>query len=305
MQTFHKNKKIVIGLISFLSIVLVIFAFTVFTKKSFFKKEVLSPDIENSSSSFLKDVSSSISEQNSNKSEQTSQLSTQNSENQSSSVQILEKGFKKLSGLQFKDFYETIKYEKVDNLDIPPNITSNKDADQKIRKIAETRGYKLRHQAVESELVKVSGQRLQTQAKDSWIELETNAKKDGLNLVLVSGYRSVNDQRSLFMGDLNATGFGNQNIIDGLADKVIDEILQTRSIPGYSRHHTGFTFDIGCNSSNLLNFKTTPCYDWISKDNYYQAKKVGLIPSYPDGAGLQGPNPEEWEYVWIGAEKLK
>jgi LAS superfamily LD-carboxypeptidase LdcB len=225
--------------------------------------------------------------------------------------QIYQIVYKKKQGMppmlpnEYKDYYDNYKYKNVENIQTEPPIFNNQEADKRIRKIAEERGYKLRNQAVESELVSVSGQRLQTQGRDSWLELQSNAKKDDLNLVLVSGYRSVSDQRNLFMTDLNATGFNNQNIKDGLADKAIDEILQTRSIPGYSRHHTGFTFDIGCNSNNLLNFKTTACYDWISKDNYYQAKKVGLIPSYPNGGGLQGPNPEEWEYVWVGVENLK
>lgn len=58
--------------------------------------------------------------------------------------------------------------------------------------------------------------------------------------------------------------------------------------------------DFGCNSDNLVNFKTTSCFTWISKNNYENAKRFGIIPSYPSGASNQGPNPEEWEYVWVG-----
>jgi LAS superfamily LD-carboxypeptidase LdcB len=42
----------------------------------------------------------------------------------------------------------------------------------------------------------------------------------------------------------------------------------------------------------------------MSKDNYLQAKKYGWIPSYPEGAQQQGPEPEAWEYVWVGTASL-
>lgn len=305
-----KKLIIIVNILAVLCIIVTSILF-VFRNKIWSKPEVSelnSSSSDDQFSSSLDDNSSQSSkqeiDQNFSKSD-SADISSQKALDVPNLTQKTTDGFKEFSGPQFRDFYETIKYPKVTNTDIPSAITGNSSVDTKIQGLAENRGYKLRPQALEKELVSVNGQRLQIEAKNSWLELQANAKKDGLNLVLVSGYRSIADQKSLFIGDLRATGFGNQDILNGLADSAIDEILQTRSIPGYSRHHTGFTFDLGCNSSDLVNFKTTACYDWISKDNYYQAKKAGLIPSYPAGVTTQGPNPEEWEYVWVGIDSLK
>jgi len=33
-------------------------------------------------------------------------------------------------------------------------------------------------------------------------------------------------------------------------------------------------------------------------------KRFGFIPSYPENSGKQGPEPEPWEYVWVGEDVL-
>jgi LAS superfamily LD-carboxypeptidase LdcB len=51
-------------------------------------------------------------------------------------------------------------------------------------------------------------------------------------------------------------------------------------------------------------FEQSVCFGWLSKGNYKNAKSNGWIPSYPDGAKKQGPDPESWEYVWVGKQNL-
>ncbi len=211
---------------------------------------------------------------------------------------------KKYSGLDFQDIYENTKYDKVIQDNTKPAIfieetQQAKNVNKHIQAIAENRGYKRRLQAIESELIPVDGQRLQSESRDAWLLLKQNAKKEGINLILVSGYRSVMDQKNLFINDLAPT-YNPENILNGSVDIALNNIMDTRSIPGYSRHHTGYTMDFGCDSGELLTFKETACYDWIKKNNFAQAKKVGLIPSYPAGVPKQGPKPEEWEFVWVG-----
>lgn len=206
-------------------------------------------------------------------------------------------------GKAFEDLYANYKYNFVGTTSELVDIYGNVKANQYVANKAEKRGYTRRAQAIETRLVKIDSQRLQPEATDAYIQLKSNAKAEGLTLVLVSGYRSVANQKSIFNSRFVAPTTA--AIIDGSLDTELDEVLSTSSVPGYSRHHTGYTFDIGCNSSELVTFKNTQCFDWISKDNYAQARKAGLIPSYPDGATNQGPNPEEWEYVWVGVEALK
>jgi LAS superfamily LD-carboxypeptidase LdcB len=74
-------------------------------------------------------------------------------------------------------------------------------------------------------------------------------------------------------------------------------------VPGYSRHHTGYTIDLWCEDGSST-FLSSSCYKWISDNNYLKAKQSGWIPSYPAGTDDQGPEPEPWEYVWVGTERL-
>ena len=124
-----------------------------------------------------------------------------------------------------------------------------------------------------------------------------------------SKHRSVDKQRSIFLNNFG-TDFTHAQILKGHADEQLHLILTTRSIPGYSKHHTGYTIDITDRSIgyDFTKFKNTSGYQWISKNNFENARKFGFIPSYPEGAEILGPTPEAWEYVWIGdtipSEKL-
>jgi zinc D-Ala-D-Ala carboxypeptidase len=229
-----------------------------------------------------------------------------NKVSQSSLAEVLQ-SIRELSGPEFQELYESTKYQNVVKDDSKPEIFTEENEEAKkindyIRAIAENRGYRRRLQAVEEYLVAVDGQRLQPEARDAWLKLKENAQKDGINLVLVSGYRSVADQKSIFVNDL-ASEYNPEQILNGSLDVTLNRIMDTRSIPGYSRHHTGYTMDIACGNSDLLTFKDTPCYEWVRANNFAKAKEVGLIPSYPAGVQKQGPKPEEWEFVWVGEIK--
>ena len=62
--------------------------------------------------------------------------------------------------------------------------------------------------------------------------------------------------------------------------------------------------DVKERGSTIGAFQTSGSNAWLSKNNYYNAKRFGFIPSYPpDGAG-QDPDSEAWEYVFVGIELL-
>jgi D-alanyl-D-alanine carboxypeptidase len=202
-----------------------------------------------------------------------------------------------LSGSDFQSIYESNVYANV-GPSIIPSITDNIDVDNYIRKLGEGRGYKLRPQAIESNLISVDGFLLQPEAANSWTKLKQVAANDGVSLVLTSGYRSIASQRSIFAADL-APEYQVVDILNGIVDGPLQGVLNRASIPGYSRHHTGYTIDVGCIGEGSV-FGNTSCYRWMKKDNFAQARIAGYIPSYPEGASQQGPNPEEWEFVWVG-----
>jgi LAS superfamily LD-carboxypeptidase LdcB len=102
----------------------------------------------------------------------------------------------------------------------------------------------------------------------------------------------------------DAGGSNPQSIADGHSDAAVVRVLQWTAPPGHSRHHTGYAIDLACAGTNFFIFKTTPCYAWLSKHNYQNAKKFGWVPSYPEGAVNQGPELEAWEYIWVGTTLL-
>lgn len=213
------------------------------------------------------------------------------------------KTIKTFTSKEFQDLYEQFAYPNTQTISEDTPITGNIKADQRIIKLATDRGYKIRSAPVSDNFKQVDKNiELQILAANDWEKLEAAAKKDGIKLKLVAGYRSAEDQLAIFLSRIN--GVSQESIANGSADKAIDVLLQTTAPPGYSRHHSGYTIDLGCIGEEGLKFENSTCYEWISKDNYINAKKSGWIPSYPDDAKKQGPEPEAWEYVWVGVESL-
>lgn len=203
----------------------------------------------------------------------------------------------------FKNFYDQLRLPNLTPVENPPIISGNDVADARIRQIAESRGYRLRS-SPSGQLSSADGQPVQTSVVASWNGLKAAAAAQGLQLSIVSAYRSVENQRSLFLSRLSATGATIDQVAAGNADDKVNYVLITSSIPGYSKHHTGYTLDFLCAGWEFENFKNSPCNAWISADNYRVAKENGFIPSYPPAADIQGPDPEAWEYVWVGVEHL-
>lgn len=224
--------------------------------------------------------------------------------------------YKSFLGDDFKNLADNSKFE---NTTVPNNdlisILGDDAADRHIIEIAESRGYKKRPVAIETNLVSIGADKLQPAAKEGYEKMVTSAQEDGIRIGLVSGYRSINEQKSLFQTrfrneSLNINKgkvYTNAEIVSGKADEAINKVLSSSSIPGYSRHHTGYTVDItDINAKNDFTlFADTQGYKWMSSNNYFNAKQFGFIPSYPPGASNQGPEPESWEYVYVGIEALK
>lgn len=219
------------------------------------------------------------------------------------------KPIKTFTGQEFKDLYTSIAYPNIQQLINPPEITGNVLADNRIRELADLRGYKLTTVPLGS-IIKIDEPRLagddllQPLAAESWKTLKEAAKKDGIPLSLNAAYRSIDYQRDLFLQRLYANGTTALQIAQGAGDSAINGTLGLTAVPGYSRHHTGYTIDLWCEDGSYT-FASSSCFNWISKDNYRIAKENGWIPSYPEGTDQQGPEPEPWEYVWVGVDALR
>ncbi|MCD5390186.1 MAG: M15 family metallopeptidase [Candidatus Pacebacteria bacterium] len=207
------------------------------------------------------------------------------------------------SDVDFVNMYDD--FEKQNSLSVLNKyIYNNQNIDNHIKNIAENRGYKKRTFADESKLVWLNERRINSKLKSNFIKMRNEMQNKNISLHFVSGYRSSTHQRKLFKNKMK--GIDSSKILSGFYDKKINEVLKVSAIPGYSRHHSGYTVDFGCGNDYLVySFATTPCYEWLSENNFENAKRFGFIPSYPENGGLQGPDPEPWEYVWVGRDYIE
>jgi LAS superfamily LD-carboxypeptidase LdcB len=135
---------------------------------------------------------------------------------------------------------------------------------------------------------------MQPQAASAWADLKQAAREAGFGFIVSSAYRSPASQRSQFNSKLGGT-----------SDEAIDAALTWYSIPGTSKHHSGYALDFRYRNGTFGEFRDTPDYAWLAEDNFYNAKRFGFIPSYPDDVADQGPNPEPWEFVWVGVDLIR
>jgi len=130
----------------------------------------------------------------------------------------------------------------------------------------------------------VSGreQRLAPRAADAWRGMHGAAAQDGIELLVVSGFRSVDYQRALIQRKLDK-------------GRSIAEVLKINAAPGYSEHHTGRALDITTSDSQPLEvaFETTPAYAWLTK----HAGEYGFRLSYPRN-NPHGINYEPWHWAY-------
>ncbi|MDQ3158976.1 MAG: D-alanyl-D-alanine carboxypeptidase family protein [bacterium] len=209
-----------------------------------------------------------------------------------------------LSSIELNKTYDKLLLPNTMDIVDRPMITGDTEIDNYLSKLAEARGYQLRS-VPRLPIVKTNSSSseeedlLQPLAYQSWLELKKQAVKDGIELELNSGYRSVEWQRGYFKEQLNNEAVALDKILSGSEDEKIDKVMGVVSPPGYSKHHSGYTVDFSCAGNNSFTFEGSPCWDWISRDDFEIAKKYHWTPSYPKGTENTGPNPEPWEFVWF------
>jgi D-alanyl-D-alanine carboxypeptidase len=178
-----------------------------------------------------------------------------------------------------------------------------------IAELSQARGYTLKKTVPSKDLVTAKdGWALRQGVREQFDLMQKEAQKSNINFDLISTYRSVEEQKELFDQELVSYGIN----LNRLSDEVYVNSTTTRDLiqkalnrvapPGYSKHHTGVTFDLV--SSEARDFGNTQAYLWLSQDNYYNAKKFGFLPSYPqlEEIAKYGPNPEAWEYFYVGKD---
>ena len=114
-----------------------------------------------------------------------------------------------------------------------------------------------------------------------WRNMAAAAAEDGIELLLVSAFRSVEYQCGLIQRKLDA-------------GQRIEDILTVNAPPGYSDHHTGRALDLATTDSEPLAeaFEATPAFAWLC-DN---ASRFDFSLSYPRDNPL-GIVYEPWHWA--------
>ena len=190
-------------------------------------------------------------------------------------------------------------------------ITGHGPADDRIVARARATDYRLRPLA-RGPLNGAAGVPLNPEAAAARVRMAAAARAAGAPFTPVSGHRSVADQRTIFLNQLAQRGYARigrpwsvQEIAAGAADAAIDDVLRLNSIPGFSFHHTGNAADLSAPGGSLGGFASSAAYRWLSAENYANAKRFGFVPSYPVGATAIGPEPEPWEFTYVGERQIE
>ena len=117
-------------------------------------------------------------------------------------------------------------------------------------------------------------------------EMFAGAKKDSINLLLASGYRSFSLQTSVYNRYVSTQG---QATADSQSAR-----------PGYSEHQTGLAVDVGAANRTCeiqACFATTPEGQWVAANAY----KYGFVIRYQNGTeSTVGYIYEPWHIRYIG-----
>lgn len=118
--------------------------------------------------------------------------------------------------------------------------------------------------------------------------MKSDAKKDGLDINIRSGFRTTETQRMLYDNYVKRDG--------------VEKASRYSALPGHSEHQTGLAIDIS-NGDYVTSigdwFNETPQAKWL----YENAHKYGFILRYPQGKeDITGYKYESWHYRYVGTE---
>ena len=131
-------------------------------------------------------------------------------------------------------------------------------------------------------------------------QMQNDAKKEGVEIEIVSGYRSYKKQKSIWNNKYNKNF---ERKIFGI--KNINRIIQYSTLPGTSRHHWGTDIDIidkrFIPKGDLLIEKNytengiySELFSWMKKNS----NKYGFYLVYDDSAERKGFKFEPWHYSY-------
>jgi len=125
-------------------------------------------------------------------------------------------------------------------------------------------------------------QLLAPRAARAWQRMRDAAAEDGIELCVVSAFRSIEYQLGILQRKLARS-------------QTIAEILRVSAAPGYSEHHSGRALDLTTPGFAALEeeFARSPAFAWLRK----HGRRYGFGLSYPRD-NPHGISYEPWHWCW-------
>ena len=122
------------------------------------------------------------------------------------------------------------------------------------------------------------------EAADAWRAMKAAAQRNGVDIHILSGFRSMARQGELIQVRLDG----------GMA---IADVLKILAPPGYSEHHTGRAVDVSTQGIKALQleFESTPAFAWLNAN----AATFGFVLSFPRN-NAAGYDYEPWHWCYRG-----
>lgn len=134
----------------------------------------------------------------------------------------------------------------------------------------------------------LSNMKLVKEAKDAFEEMASAAKKENLNIIAMSTYRSYDYQVNLYNKYVRTDGKEAADTYSGR--------------PGHSEHQTGLAVDVYNGKVNYTSFEKTKEFIWMSNN----ASDYGFILRFPkDKETETGYTYESWHYRYVGKDIAK
>lgn len=137
---------------------------------------------------------------------------------------------------------------------------------------------------------------LQTEAADAFLSMQAAAAKDGVDVRMQSGYRSVSYQKKLY--DNKTQYYRDKGLSEAAAREKAATIVNP---PGCSEHNCGLAADLNSPEHTALDtgFADTAAFRWLCEN----AEQYGFILRYPKEAeSVTGITYEPWHWRYVGAE---
>ncbi|MCM3697382.1 M15 family metallopeptidase [Microbacterium oleivorans] len=124
------------------------------------------------------------------------------------------------------------------------------------------------------------GNGLRPELTSAWSRMRADAKKDGISLSIISGFRSYASQQSVFASKVRQHGRA--------------EAERRSARPGHSEHQTGLAIDVNSISQS---WGETRAGRWVAAN----AHRYGFIVRYPKGKEkVTGYRWEPWHLRYVG-----